>query len=408
MAAVVIVDDAVVAPYLYTVTDEIQVFTHSIDDFESYIGSRGDDLFYATGDADDFTGGDGSDTVDFGAAELDGVTIDLSVGTASNGTADGDVYAEVEGLFGTAGADDFRGSDFDDHLMGRDGDDELRGKKGNDLLEGGLGADVIRGGNGIDTATYWQSSAGVAIDLTADTATGGEATGDELDAIENLTGSDFGDTLTGDGEANRLDGLDGNDSLSGLEGDDTLIGGSGADTLDGGGGSDWAIYDTDNDITVSTAEVLAQATGRGLDLLVDIENLQSGAGDDSLTGDTGANILDGGDGDNMLVGDDGDDLLIQGSFASATIEGGDGVDTLALGDGGLYDRPWQPGAARHRRGALAGQRDRGCWRPARAMTRSPQMRSRRPSSPAMAMTACKAARATTPSPRALVTIRCAG
>ena len=56
------------------------------------------------------------------------------------------------------------------------------------------------------------------VNLGASTASGGDAEGDTLSGIENITGSAQADTLTGDGNANTLDG-DG--------GDDTLIGGAG-------------------------------------------------------------------------------------------------------------------------------------------------------------------------------------
>ena len=56
--------------------------------------------------------------------------------------------------------------------------------------------------------------------------------------MENLTGSDYNDTLTGDTGINVLSGGAGNDTLAGGDGNDTLIGGSGSDTLTGGNGDD--------------------------------------------------------------------------------------------------------------------------------------------------------------------------
>ncbi len=44
------------------------------------------------------------------------------------------------------------------------------------------------------------------VDLTTNVNTGGDAQGDSLSGIENLTGSAFADTLVGDGGVNRLDG----------------------------------------------------------------------------------------------------------------------------------------------------------------------------------------------------------
>jgi Ca2+-binding RTX toxin-like protein len=56
--------------------------------------------------------------------------------------------------------------------------------------------------------------------------------GDTLTTIENLTGSNYNDTLTGDAGANVLSGGTGNDTLAGGAGADTLTGGSGTDTAD--------------------------------------------------------------------------------------------------------------------------------------------------------------------------------
>ena len=87
------------------------------------------------------------------------------------------------------------------------------------------------------------SMAGVTINLTDGTATGGDADGDTLvdmdgDAIEHVIGSEHDDALTGSRVANSLWGMGGNDELDGLRGNDNLYGGSGDDNLDGGRGDD--------------------------------------------------------------------------------------------------------------------------------------------------------------------------
>ena len=74
----------------------------------------------------------------------------------------------------------------------------MRGEGGDDTLEGGRGADKLDGGEGNDTASYARSKGAVKIDLAAGTALGGDATGDTLTEIENVTGSRKSDTLLGD------------------------------------------------------------------------------------------------------------------------------------------------------------------------------------------------------------------
>ena len=76
-----------------------------------------------------------------------------------------------------------------DHLKGGGGDDTLNGDNGNDVLKGGGGEDILNGGAGIDTADYYWSAAGVTVYLINDTASDGEAQDDDLNSIENFSGS---------------------------------------------------------------------------------------------------------------------------------------------------------------------------------------------------------------------------
>ena len=65
---------------------------------------------------------------------------------------------------------------------------------------------MLNGGTGDDTASYAASSTGVNIDLSMNTATGGDATGDTLNSIENLIGSGAAATLTGANGSNIISG----------------------------------------------------------------------------------------------------------------------------------------------------------------------------------------------------------
>ena len=111
-------------------------------------------------------------------------------------------------------------------MWGRAGNDTLKGKGGNDHLIGGAGKDTMDGGAGTDDeASYRESGAAVTVDLSTtkndySSGKGGEAEGDKIKNIENLTGSPHDDTLTGDGNENSLFGLAGNDTLAGGGGDD--------------------------------------------------------------------------------------------------------------------------------------------------------------------------------------------
>ena len=214
------------------------------------------------------------------------------------------------------------------------------------------GADILDPGSSGDTVTYANSAAAVTVFLNASTGNaGGDAQDDHLHGFANLIGSAHGDALTGDAAANRIDGGDGDDTVAGGLGNDTLVGGVGADTLsyaaaagpvvvalaidagtpgaasgegsdeidysienlvgsgfadtlsgndkdniiDGGGGVDTASW-----ATVSAALAVSLrtglASGQGNDVLVNVENLHGGSGDDVLEGNGVANAFTGGGG----------------------------------------------------------------------------------------------------------------
>ncbi|MGO1079991.1 calcium-binding protein [Inquilinus sp. CA228] len=214
-------------------------------------------------------------------------------------------------------------------MIGGAGDDILGFGLGNpsagaDTLRGGAGADTLRGGAGIDTASYAGSAAGVTVDLSLGTALGGDAQGDTLATIENLSGSALADKLTGDAGANGLDGG---------AGDDVLRGGAGADALVGGDGSDSANYRGSG--AAVTVDLLAHTASGGDaqgDVLTGIENLIGSGFDDRLTGDGSRSILSGGNGADTLAGNGGDDSL-SGEAGNDSLDGGDGADRLIGGAG---------------------------------------------------------------------------
>jgi Ca2+-binding RTX toxin-like protein len=142
-----------------------------------------------------------------------------------------DLFGEFgnDTLSGAAGNDRLFGEQDDDTLEGGLGDDRLFGGGGNDILRGGAGAGRLDGGAGVDLASYFTGTAGVAVNLAAGTGSGGQAQGDTLIGIENLSGSQGSDSLIGSSGANVLQGWNGSDVLTGAGGQDTLTGGAGAD-----------------------------------------------------------------------------------------------------------------------------------------------------------------------------------
>ena len=209
----------------------------------------------------------------------------------------------IERAVGGAGDDHITGNIIDNDLVGNAGDDTLLGGPGNDTLHGGPGRDTLDGHTGSDTADYSASPAGVDVRLDADTASGGDATGDTLISIENITGSPYQDTLIGGA------------------GDNILEGGPAADRLEGGPGQDTAAYTTsDGRVEVNLGAGSASGGDAAGDTLLSIENLTGSEHNDSLTGDAGGNVLEGGAGADILVGGSGlDTASYLGSDTSVTV-----------------------------------------------------------------------------------------
>ena len=264
------------------------------------------------------------------------------------------------------GANQARGSSFDDQIFGTDRTDLQERFRGSD------GSDFIDGRGGADRIDHFDSPAGIIVDLSQglvlDDGYGNE---DTVTGIENVAGGVFDDQITGDDGANAIFGFAGSDTIFGLGGNDNLVGdfididfdnggppgndtidgGLGIDTLDGGGGDDVlrggdnydtlissegndildggddvdpfngvrvffdiADYSADPDaVNVNLATGIASDGFGGTDLVSNIEFVRGSAFADTLTGGNVAN-----DGFELFVGNAGDD----------TIDGGSGFDRV--------------------------------------------------------------------------------
>lgn len=237
----------------------------------------------------------------------------------NRGTLSGIVYMETASgsfdgrgggaatVIGSEGMYTIRGGAGDDVFHGGTGVDALYGGAGDDVLGGGDGADLLVGGEGDDT--LW---------------------GDDGEDV--LIGGNADDLLWGDGGNDVLDGGAGEDVLHGLLGDDTLTGGVGDDTLGGGAGSDTARFRGAGAITVDLNLTEEQDTRQGHDLLLGIENVATGGGDDVLVGNAAPNRLISGGGSDRIFGNGAHDVLEAGA-GNDTLSGGDGKDRLAGGTG---------------------------------------------------------------------------
>jgi Ca2+-binding RTX toxin-like protein len=353
---------------------------------DSLFGGAGNDVLRGAAGADILDGGEGINCADYSLASV-GVAVSLTTGTGTAGEASGDVLSNIAALTGSRQADTLEGSAGGDTLDGGAGDDVIRGMGGNDRLIGSGGNDTIYGGDGADTfiaghgadafygdagndlLTYSRSAAGVVIDLTTGSGSGGDAEGDTIVDINNVTGSSHADSLAGSVQADTLSGGAGNDTLTGQAGNDLLLGGwgndllegsegndmlsgghendslfggagndvlrgaAGADILDGGEGINYADYNLASAGVAVSLTTGAGTAGEALgDVLNNISALTGSGHADTLEGSAGANTLNGGAGHDEIIGLGGNDALI-GSIGNDTLQGGDGNDTLDGGAG---------------------------------------------------------------------------
>jgi Ca2+-binding RTX toxin-like protein len=315
-------------------------------------GGTGNDILLGGSQADVLSGGDGNDFLDgnAGADRSDGGTGDDTVLVDAHDAAPSDPSGKdtmvLDDTFGGVSTsntafEDVVGSASNDTVdstgyvgPGWDPANGITGPRhrmggGDDTVISSAFADIIDGEGGSDTASYITSPAGVDVNRLLDTAAGGNAAGDRLDSIENVTGSAHPDTLTGDHGPNVLNGLAGNDVLTGNGGNDTLNGGDNNDSLLGNDGDDSLSGGNDNDTLDGGANNDTLSGGNGNDVLA------GGLGNDSLDGNAGSDALDGGH-DNDSIRIDYPEIVGGPGVADTDIFGGPGNDTFNIfgtGDG---------------------------------------------------------------------------
>ena len=261
------------------------------------------------------------------------------VGTQGNDRIRGTRRADV--IVAKAGNDRINGRGGNDVICAANGDDFATGGKGADRLDAGPGSDVVSGGPGndfidggpglADTVDYLTGAKGaVEVNLPAGVARG--AGRDELEGIENVTGTRFDDAIYGNELANALMGAGGDDTLLGNLGPDFITPGPGNDTVNGGGDPDTVDYYFSNpkgSLTIDLFGAEGTATGQGTDTLESIEAAGGGDFDDTMLGDNGQNAFFGFGGDDTLRGAVGANDFLQGGPGDDLLDGGTGTGDTA-------------------------------------------------------------------------------
>lgn len=268
------------------------------------VGNSANNVLNGNGGNDNVDGGDGNDRINLG---------------------NGNDYVNITSL----GNDTFYGGNGNDYIFGytgneiyygEAGNDTLLGYSGKDTIVGGAGADSLDGGASIDTLSYAGSIAAVTVNLTTNTASGGDATGDIIVAntFENLTGSSYSDILIG---------RSGNDTINGGAGHDTLDGGDGNDRINLGDGNDYVdIISLGNDTFYG---------GNGNDYIFGYtgnETYYGEAGNDTLLGYSGNDSIIGGAGKDSLTGGEGTDKFTYTALNQSLLASYDAIADYATGE----------------------------------------------------------------------------
>ncbi len=201
-------------------------------------------------------------------------------------------------ITGSEGSDDIN-ADWSrtDYVHARGGDDHITGVGSHDYIDGGAGT---------DTVSYHWSGAYVNVDLLRTYQQNGDANGDVLVNVENVTGSGHGDDLRGNDAANTLNGLGGNDVLDGR---------GGADRLTGGAGSDRFVFESaagaNGDVVTDFASTVDKLDFRSLDANASLAGLQRFTWLDtgSFTGQAGQLREYGDNGKHFVAGDTNGDRV---------------------------------------------------------------------------------------------------
>jgi hypothetical protein len=214
-----------------------EVFCHSDEGLEVYLGDGNDSL---AGPGGQFDGGEGNDTIH-----------------------------AAGGIRGGAGDDVLVGRDGTDDLKGGGGHDILRGGRGDDYLTDGdsaatgIGPDRLDGGPGVDRVTYARRATALSIDLRRARGQGALGERDTLTGIEDVV-DDQGPNptrATGDGRANDLNLFADRSVARGMGGNDYLTAWSNRrDTLSGGAGNDFIAPSGDD--YISEPDALSCGPGR--------------------------------------------------------------------------------------------------------------------------------------------------
>ncbi|HUH42731.1 MAG TPA: hypothetical protein VLZ29_06425 [Sulfurimonas sp.] len=292
---------------------------------DTIYGNKGDDTLNGSLGNNYLDGGAGIDRVQFSAAGLNRVVVDLETSSGKKYSSTGvllgtDTLANIEIVEGTSG---------NDTLLGDGNNNTLYGGAGNDTLGGRGGSNYLDGGTGNNWVTFSDSQHSAFVDLGANIAYGEAVVNTKTSVlynINNIIGSNIADTLYGNSSSNTILGGLGDDTISGKEGSNTLDGQAGINTLS------YSFFNNGGGVNGLSINLSSSTVNHNsyTDSIANFQNLIGTAFNDTLYGNAQNNTIWAGLGDDTLVASLGNDHLYG--------EGGnDTVDYSAISSGVLID-----------------------------------------------------------------------
>lgn len=298
-------------------------------------GGGGDDLLIASARDRLIDGGEGDDTVRYGAAVASLADDDALTGVefvvithTGNAIYNFGNQTETLNILGGMGRDTLIGGSAADTLQGGSGNDLLvaKGLGGLALVDGGLGIDTV---NVLSAVTELDDSQLLSVEKVVIGSVADNLVYDFSQQTEalDITGSSFNDTLIGGSGIDALRGGNGNDQL--WAGDNDRL-------VDGGIGTDIAIFTAavsasnlrDSELMSVEWVQIINPGDASYDFSAQTEGLIiiGGEGNDTITGGKSADALRGGNGDDWLIAE-ASDTWIDGGIGSGAGVGG-GNDTV--------------------------------------------------------------------------------
>jgi Ca2+-binding RTX toxin-like protein len=294
-------------------------------------GAGNDGLVGGAGD-DHLDGGDGNDTLNGGAGN-DTYQVDSAGDVVTEYADQGHdtviasvsytLAANVENLVLVEGAaTDGAGNALDNTITGNSNDNWLDGSYGNDRLIGGAGNDSYHVNSQADVVIEHANAGTDTIHTWVNTTLP-----DNVENLVLLEGA-VAPAGTGNGGNNTITGNSNSNGLSGGAGDDILIGGGGGDVAIFSGNrsryqvsklanGDILVADlrsgaNDGTDTVRQVEAFSFADGTftAAEVVIGLNTVMGGSGNDDLAGGAGDDLVAGGSGNDTLAGNAGNDVLL--------------------------------------------------------------------------------------------------